>query len=325
MAQGDRDAGEGVPGPRLVLEEAHEVARGGEAAAGDARVAAAVDDLVDAPRLEAAVEGDLRRPDEAPALPRQQPRRGQAMVPHVEPAVPPPGVDRRVLEVAGVGERRLVLPLADDDHGAHEPLDRPAAVGRDRRAQPEEPRPLRHVPLPAHPGEREALLQEPAVAELRGLAGVERRLGVLQSSQDALAAAVGDLVVDPPVAAADVHRLQEVEVGGEDDFAPLVSRGEPQVHDRLVLPQRRVERELDGPDERLVGAGQAERLPAEEGLAPLDRDADDAGLGRGADQADREGEERQEATAHRLAVSSHAARTRASSPAPAGSGPAAPA
>ena len=128
VAQGEGDAREGVGRGGLVLEEADEVARGGEAAAGDARVAAAVDDLVDPPRLEAAVEGDPRRPGEAPGLPRQQARGGEAVVPHVEAAVPALGIDRGVREVAGVGERRLVLPLADDDDRAHEPLDRPAAA-----------------------------------------------------------------------------------------------------------------------------------------------------------------------------------------------------
>ena len=53
VAQGKRDARQRVLRSGLALEEADEVARGGEAAAGDARVAAAVDDLVDAPRLEA--------------------------------------------------------------------------------------------------------------------------------------------------------------------------------------------------------------------------------------------------------------------------------
>src|SRR5206468_3634847 len=43
---------------RVVLHEADEIARAGEPAADDARVGAAIDDVVDAARLEAAVERD---------------------------------------------------------------------------------------------------------------------------------------------------------------------------------------------------------------------------------------------------------------------------
>ena len=88
-----------------VLEEADEVARAREAAAHDARVLAAVDDVVDESRLEAAVERDRLAVDEAPALAGDGLGRieGKAADGHL--VLRARGIENEVGAVSPVGER----------------------------------------------------------------------------------------------------------------------------------------------------------------------------------------------------------------------------
>src|SRR6185295_18095795 len=102
---GELRSGERVLGAALVLEEADEVARRGEGAAGHARVLALVDDLVEPPRLEPAVEGHRGGIAEAPAVARDELWGVELVVADVEPAVAALGVDGRVGDMAAVPER----------------------------------------------------------------------------------------------------------------------------------------------------------------------------------------------------------------------------
>ena len=126
VAEGEGDAGQGVGRSGLVLEEADEVAGGGEAAAHHARVAAAVDDLVDPARLEAAVERDPLLAHEPPARAGKKPRRVQAAVAHVQPGVGAVGIDRGIGGVVLVAQGGLGRPLVRRSR----PTSRGPVIGR---------------------------------------------------------------------------------------------------------------------------------------------------------------------------------------------------
>src|SRR5205814_599774 len=85
-----------VAGRRVVFHEAHEIARAGQPETDDARVGAAVDDVVDAAGLEAAVERDRAALDKAPLRARNQLASDGRILPHGHHVLGAVGIDHGI-------------------------------------------------------------------------------------------------------------------------------------------------------------------------------------------------------------------------------------
>ena len=119
----------------------------------------------------------------------------------------------------------------------------------------------RHVELPPDPDQRVSLAHEEAVSHLRRSRRVRAARRPIEAPQHPLVAAIGNLEQQHAVAARGVDRLQDEQVGGEVHLAVRLRGGVDQVHDALVVPVARIDRELDPAHQLLVGPGRAERLP----------------------------------------------------------------
>jgi len=298
----------------IVLHEADEIARAGQTEPDDAGVRAAIDDVVDAARLEAAVEGDGTRRcavNEAPARSRNQLTLCNRVVTHGHDVLGAVGIDWRVRFVIAIGDRRSLRALVRDEIAAHQARDAPPVPGHapagvgttlrvskgcDRHLHAHRARPFRHVPLPSHPEEREALPHQRAVAELGVACRVGGSGGLLKRREHRLAPAVADLVEQPAVAAARVDRFQHVEVGGRLHLATRIPRPERQIDDGAIAWKTRIEAEVDLADEFFVRAGGAERAAVEDDFAPLDAQTGDARFGDRGDE--RQHQRRDEDSTH---------------------------
>jgi hypothetical protein len=83
----------------------------------------------------------------------------------------------------------------------------------------------------------------------------------IEPSKDSLVPPIGDLEEQHTVALGTIDRLQDEQVCGEVNLAVWSLLRVLQVDDRFVVTVRRVESELDRPDQLLVRTGIAERLP----------------------------------------------------------------
>ena len=153
--------------------------------------------------------------------------------------------------------------IATDEAG-----DWSAIVRRDRHRHAHAP--VWHVPLPAHPEEREAAPHERTVSKVLSGCWVCRSTRLLEGLENSLAATVPRFVEESTVTAARIHRLQEVEVSAELDFAAHVSRCELQVDNDVVFGQVGIELEMSDAHELLVRSSEAKRSAVEDDLAPLD-------------------------------------------------------
>ena len=244
--------------------------------ADDFRIGRAVDDVVDAAGLEAAVERDGASVGEAPARSRNHLALRDRLVAHGHHVLDGVRVEHRVRLVVAIGERRRVRALVEDEVAAHESGDAPAVVGGDRHLHAHRAGPLGDVPLPSHPEQGEALAHQCTVAEFRVGLRIGRTGRFLKRREHALAAAVADLVEQPAVAARRIDRLEHVEVGARLDLAGSISRRELQVDDHLVARQIRIEPEVDLADELFVRTRGAEGAAVEHDLAALDAQPHDA-------------------------------------------------
>ena len=287
-ADGEPDAARRVRVARVVLDEAHEIARPRQPEADDARVGGAVDDVVDAAGLEAAVERDGAAVDEAPARSRDHLALRRRLVAHRHHVIRAVRIEHRIRLVIAIGDRRGRRPFVQNEIAADEAGDPPAVLGRDGHLHPHHARPLGNVPLPSHPEQREALTHEPAVAEVGVGRRIERRGG--------FAAAVADFVEQAAIAARGIDRLQHVEIGARFHLAARVARRERQVDDHRVAREIRIDAEVDFADELLVRSRGAELAAVQHDLAALDAQANDARLRGGRHDHD---ERRCECDSHR--------------------------
>ena len=208
---------------------------------------------------------------------------------HVEHVIGASGLDHGIGVVAAIGNGGHRGVGAGNDVAAHETGDRRATERRNRHRHPHAAG--RHVPLPAHPEQREALRHERPVAELRLGRRVVGASRLLEHGEDALRAAIAGLVEQPAVAARRIDRLQQVEIRRGLDQPARVDGGEREIDDALVARRLRVEGEMDAPDDFFVGTGGAESAAAEHRLAARDLETGDAALRhRGKGQEDRHDE-----------------------------------
>ena len=293
-ADGVTEARHRVVRGRVVLHEADQIARAGQADADHPGIGAAIDNVVDAAGLEAAVEGDGAAVDEVPARARDDLTLRGRIVAHRHRVVGTVRIQHRIGLVRAIGDRCGVGALVEDEVAANEAGD-PLAVIRgpstglgtslriskagDRHLHPHRARAFRHVPLPSHPEQGEALTHEGAVAELRFLRRIRRAGGLLERLQQRLPAAVADLVEQPAVAAVRIDRFQQVEIGARLDLASRVARRQPQIDDVVIARQLGIEAEVDLADQLLVRPRRAERAAVENQLPPLDAQPHHPGFG----------------------------------------------
>ena len=219
---------------RVVLQEADEIASAGEADPDDARIGAAIDHVVDAARLESAVERDRAAVDEVPARSRDNLAPGGRIVADRHDVLGAVRVDRRIGLVRAIGDRCRGCALVEDEVAADDAGDPPAVFSGDRHFHPHRTGAFGYVPLPSHPEQREALAHERAVAELRFFCRVGRPGRLLKGLQQRLATAVADLIEQPAVAPAGIDRLQHVEIGARLDLAARVARRQLEVDNLAV-------------------------------------------------------------------------------------------
>ena len=210
---------------------------------------------------------------EIPAAARDRLRRGVVALAHRELRL------RLVQARGGKSEPRLeLLRVVEEEFVPHRLLEagrvrhfQPQDVGRGREA-------ARVGGNPAAPGDAEALAHEEAVARaLRRIQRVVRRR-VVQQVDDALVAAVVDVVDERAVALHGIRRAQDVEIGRVLDLAARVARRAPQVDDGAVGRVARVELAVEAPGDAHVGPDGAEGFAAGKGRGRGDFEASDLGL-----------------------------------------------
>ena len=98
---------------------------------------------------------------------------------------------------------------------------------------------------------------------------------VVEERDNPLAATIGSVVENLPVAAGHVHRFQNTEVAPVFDSPAPVSRCFVQVDDDFIQPILRIDFAVNLADEFLVGTSNGEFVPFGEGLSSLNGDARD--------------------------------------------------
>ena len=205
-----------------MLEVRDEIAHRRRAQTDERRVLGHVDDLVDLPWLEASFEPDapailddlaVFHPAEAPFLARDGlPLRLDA-VSHGQHVLGCVEVGDFIRNVVAVRERMGVLAVRHDEVRPREPPDRLASRTLRRRRVDEHLAGIpRWIELPADPQQRVALFEQQAVAEILLVFRVETAGGAVEHAQHALPAAVVDLEQYGPVAAGQIHRLDQVDI-----------------------------------------------------------------------------------------------------------------
>ena len=299
---------EGHPEPRgeealrVVLGVRDDVADGGETETAHDRVARAVHELVDLAGLEAARHGDVPRvlhdasvhlTSEAPVAALHHRTGREPAVAHREDVVAVVGVGQRVRNVAAVAERERPHRPVHREVAPHEAFDGTVAIARDRRFEPQEARLARHVELPADPDDGQSQPHQEPVAQLGLARRVVAPIRAVEVRERGLATTVADLD-ERHARPRHALRAQDHEGRARLDESGGVPRGALEVHDATVGAIRGIEGEVDHAGELLVSAGGAERAPAEEVHARLDRDVPDLGAREGGSRQHADGEQDRE-------------------------------
>ena len=201
-------------------------------------------------------EAPVVQPGEAPPLARHdlsRPETGGAYRQHV---VGMPGVGHRIGHVIAMSEGQRRARSLDGPIAAHEPLDRSAAVARDRRTQPQQPGLAGHVELPADPDEREVQAHQESIAEVLGRRRIEAPGRAIEVREQRLAAAIAHLQERRRPARRRPSRPQDHEIRGGLHAPARVAGGAVEIDDGRVGGMRRIELDLHGAAELLVVAAQ---------------------------------------------------------------------
>lgn len=280
--------------PRAVLEKRHQVPHHRQPETHHRGVPGHVDRLVDLSRLEAlrqmdvgAVRHDppgLVEPGETPPRAWNHPSLAESRVTHGEHVAGIARVRHRVGAMVPMGQGQHLCRLGEDVVGADQPLDRlasgPLARGDEDRVEPEELGPIRDVPLPGGPNDGEAPPHQKAVAEIVECRGIGGAASVPIEVEDrGLAAAVGDLHQQRPVALLRLHRLEDVNVSGEAHLLLFVAGRQIEVDDAGVAGVVRIQAIADFPHQLFVATGEPEGVAPGHHLAAGDVDAHHLGGG----------------------------------------------
>ena len=131
---------------------------------------------------------------------------------------------------------------------------------------------LRHqIALPSTPNDGVALAHEKAVAGIFEGTGIVGRRGVVEERDNPLAATIGSVVENLPVAAGHVHRFQNTEVAPVFDSPAPVSRCFVQVDDDFIQPILRIDFAVNLADEFFVGASNREFVTVGERRSTFNR------------------------------------------------------
>ena len=250
-----------------IAQEAGGVAEGEQAGADNRRALGAVRHLVDAARLEAAVEQDVvgagplnavgAELGEAPLLARDLGRLLILVVAHVETRGRVIGVGGGVAGLAEVADRPGSGALVGADIGRGVAVQIALGFGR---IEPEQARQGGRVPLPGDFGDREAVAHQEAVAGVQRVHHRPRPRGAIEDAGCDRSAPVGHVDEQRAVGAGRVGWEQQHEVAGEAHTAVAAARRELQVVDRLAVRGLRVDGVMQPGADQVVGAGVAERL-----------------------------------------------------------------
>ncbi len=320
--------GQGVARPGRVRtlepEERDGVADRGEAEPDDAWILRRVHDLVDQARLEPAdmehVGGIGHQPvaldpGEAPVGAGDLGARAVRLRAHAEAGFRRLQRDRRIAARVAPHERRALAPLCHDELGGHRSGDRLALLGGGRQIDLQAALAREHVPVPPAPEQAVTLLEQETVAGVGPTDRVVVPAGLVEHGKRAQIAAVADLVQETVIAAAEIGRPQQDEIGGEGDAPASVARRQLQVDDRGVARVLGIDREVQLSADPLIRADRAKRRTLGKRRSLLDLDSFDRGLERRRDQRDGQADPQQAQpapalrTAARLALADgHAAR-----------------
>ncbi len=279
-----------------VSQEADEVAHRDVAEAEDERIPAGVDELVDPTRRKPVRHVDV------PVGGHQRPL--AALI--VEPAAAldageAPLVRRHdeagIVGVAAAGERRFArlerygrvtarrdaaaerecgdAGLVGDVLDADRAGDRAPVLGGYRQIEEHAPVARQHVALPGKPRDCIAAPHQEAVAGMGELERIVARRRVVEELQRALVAAIAVVEEEAPVAARQLDRLQDHEIGDETDAPVAVARRLGEIGDAALRGRRRIDGEMRPPDKPLIGADAAEGMAAGEGASVGDGEFDD--------------------------------------------------
>ena len=124
----------------------------------------------------------------------------------------------------------------------------------------------RHVALPPAPHQREAVAHQEAVAGVARMAALRR---AVQSRHDRLVAAVGHVVHQPAIAARDIERLQDAELGLILDVAARIARRLVQIDDAGIQRMRGIQFAERRAVQPFIGTDRAEFRAAEHRRFPF--------------------------------------------------------
>ena len=258
---------------RFVLEERYDVADGRHAQADDVGADGRIDELIDAPRLEAAAQIDVvdvrlnplvLDADELESVARNVGRRSVGMVADGERGGGVVRVGGRMRVVGSVRQQEDVGRLIALELMQYAPGDGLAVrAERGRGAQPDEVGVVGDVALPAAPDDGVAFAHQKAVARFERRGGGEGAGGAVEA-ENRLASAVDDVEDDAAAPALRIRRLEHLEIGGEADAPVGIAGRRLDVGYRLVGGMRRIHREPRPPFEMPVRADVPKRLAARE-------------------------------------------------------------
>ncbi len=174
------------------------------------------------------------------------------------------------------GDAGLVGDVLDADRAG----DRTPVLGGYRQIEEHAPVARQHVALPGEPRDGIAAPHQEAVAGMDELERIVARRGVVEELQRALVAAIAVVEEEPPVAARQLDRLQDHEIGDETNAPVAVARRLGEIGDAALRGRRRIDREMCPPDQPLIGADAAEGMAAGKGAAIGDGEFDDILHGR---------------------------------------------
>ena len=188
------------------------------------------------------------------------------MLAHSDASLRVRDVDRLIRDVIAIGQRQCVHARIRPKLAASKSRDtiRARNIERDKAVL------TRHVRLPANPRDRVAMTHQEAVSEIGGRAGIGDAQRAIEHAERDLAAAVGHIEQQPPVALARSDGLQQIKVGRELDASLGVLLREPDVSDLPMQRMSGIGGEADRPGDLLIGAGIAKGFPAENHFAFLD-------------------------------------------------------
>src|SRR5450759_2126414 len=188
------------------------------------------------------------------------------MLAHSDASMRVRDIDRLIRDVIAISQRQCVHARVRPKLAASESRDtfRARNIERDKAVL------TRHVRLPADPRDRVAMTHQEAVAEIGGRAGIGDARRAVEHAERDLAAAVGHVEQQPPLALARINGLQQIKVGRELDASLGVLLREPDVSDLPMQRMSGIGGEADHPRDLFIGAGIAEGFSAENHFAFLD-------------------------------------------------------